>query len=56
MIVEGVTFNEPVIKAMDKEEFISQCMEVHWQDRDVKTRKKMLSGVYDTIVKPAKKE
>ncbi len=56
MIVEGVTFNVAVIKEMKKEDFISECMKVHWQDRDEKTRKKMLSDVYDSIVKPEKEK
>ncbi len=56
MIIEGVSFNEPVIMEMKKEDFIAECMDVQWQDRDVKTRKKMLSSVYDAIVKPEKQE
>ena len=50
MKFEGVSFNESVIKSMKKTDFIRECMLVHWPDRDDKTRKKMLSDVYDAIV------
>lgn len=51
MIMEGVTFIEPAVKAMKKSEFINQHMPVIWQDRPDDERKKMLSDTYDTIKK-----
>lgn len=51
MIIEGVTFIEPAVKAMKKSDFINK-----WQDRPEDDRKKMLSDAYDLIKKGKVKE
>ena len=56
MLVEGVTFVEQAIMPMKKSDFIKAHMDVLWQDREPKERKKMLSDVYDTIKKKKEKE
>ena len=56
MIIEGVTFIEPAIKAMKKSDFINKHMLVIWQDRLEDDRKKMLSDAYDLIKKGKVKE
>lgn len=55
MRYEGVTFVEEACKGMSKEEFIEHHKDVFWQDRDEKTREKMLADVYERMLKPAKK-
>ena len=60
MRYEGVTFVEEACKGMSKEEFIEHHKDVFWQDRDEKTREKMLADVYERMfgkpeVKPSKK-
>ena len=60
MRYEGVTFVEETCKKMSKEEFIERHKDVFWQDRDEKTREKMLADVYERMfgkpeTKPAKK-
>lgn len=49
MIVEGVSFNEHLVRRMSKSEFIRIHFPVYFQDRDEKHRKKMLSEIYDRI-------
>lgn len=49
MIYNGVTFVESAVRKMSKEEFISSCKDTFWQDRDEKTREKMLADVYERI-------
>lgn len=56
MIIEGVTFIEPAVKAMKKSDFINKHMPVIWQDRSEDDRKKMLSDTYDLIKKGKVKE
>lgn len=56
MIIEGVTFIEPAVKAMKKSDFINKHMPVIWQDRPEEDRKKMLSDTYDLIKKGKVKE
>lgn len=56
MIIEGVTFIEPAVKAMKKSDFINKHMPVIWQDRPEDDRKKMLSDAYDLIKKGKVKE
>lgn len=51
MIIEGVTFIEPAVKAMKKSDFIDKHMPVIWQDRPEDDRNKMLSDTYDLIKK-----
>lgn len=57
MLYEGVCFFEDACKKMSKEEFIEHHKDVFWQDRDEKTRLKMLADVYERMTgtnKPAK--
>lgn len=51
MLFEGVNFFPDPIKAMDKDAFIEAHKDAIWQDRTEEEREKMLSDVYDTIVK-----
>lgn len=51
MLFEGVNFIPDAIKPMGKDDFIEAHKDVLWQDRDEEDREKMLSDVYDTIVK-----
>ena len=46
MRYEGVTFVTEACKGMSKEEFIERHKDVFWQDRDEKTREKMLADVW----------
>lgn len=60
MRYEGVTFVEEACKKLTKEEFIERHKGEFWQDRDEKTREKMLADVYERMFgkpeeKPAKK-
>lgn len=60
MFYEGVAFVEEVCSKMSKEEFIEHHKDAFWQDRDEKTRLKMLADVYERMTgktekKPAKK-
>jgi hypothetical protein len=57
MTYEGVTFFDEACKKMSKEEFIEHHKDAFWQDRDEKTRLKMLADVYERMTgekKPAK--
>ena len=56
MIIEGVTFIEPAVKAMKKSDFINKHMPVIWQDRPEDDRKKMHSDVYELKKKGKVKE
>ncbi len=47
---ENVTFLKAPAKKVSREEFISQHLNVFWQDRDESTRKKMLGTVHDLII------
>lgn len=51
MQVEGVTFNERLVKQMGRSDFIRIHLPVCFLDRDVKSRKRMLSEIYDRILK-----
>jgi len=51
MIFERVNFNDEEVKKMSREEFESRHIGVLWQNRDIDTRKKMLSQAYDLIVR-----
>lgn len=51
MQVEGVTFNERLVKQMSRSDFIRIHLPVCFLDRDVKSRKRMLSEIYDRILK-----
>lgn len=54
MIIEGVNFNAAEIALMTAEEFEQRHIDLFWLDRDIETRKKMLSQVYE-LVKPVRK-
>ena len=57
MFYEGVAFFEEHCKDMSKEEFIERHKDSFWQDRDEKTRLKMLADVYERMTgekRPAK--
>lgn len=49
MRYEGVTFVEEACEKLSKEEFIERHKGVFWQDRDDKTREKMLADVYERM-------
>lgn len=49
MLYEGVCFVEEACAKMSKEEFIEHHKGVFWQDRDEKTREKMLADVYERM-------
>jgi len=49
MIIEGVTFIEPAVKQMSKEEFIEAHKDAFWKDRKPSEREKLLSDAYDAI-------
>jgi hypothetical protein len=49
MIVEGINFNDKRIKAMTKKEFIAECANVFFLDREIDKRKDILSEIYDKI-------
>ena len=57
MLYEGVCFFEEPCSKMSKEEFIEHHKDAFWQDRDEKTRLKMLADVYERMTggkKPVK--
>lgn len=54
MIIDGVNFNVSIVEKMTREEFESRHIGILWQDKDEKTRKKMLGKAYDLICKPAR--
>lgn len=49
MTFEGVTFVEEACRLMTRDEFVDAFIDVFWQDRPVKKRKKMLSDAYALI-------
>lgn len=49
MTYEGVNFVEEACAKLSKEEFIERHKGVFWQDRDEKTREKMLADVYERM-------
>lgn len=54
MIFECVNFNDEEVKKMSRDEFIDRHSDIFWRDKDTDTRQKMLTQVYDLIVKPVK--
>ncbi len=54
MIFEKVNFNEEAIRKMTYPQFEEAHIKVLWLDRDVETRKKMLSEVYG-LIKPLRR-
>lgn len=49
MIVEGVSFNDELVRAMKKKDFIAECHPVFFLDRDEESSRRMLSDIYDRI-------
>ena len=49
MTVEGVTFNERIVREMTRNEFIRIHLPVYFLDRDVRNRRRMLGDIYDRI-------
>ena len=49
MKFEGVSFNEELIRKMEKEEFIDQHIDVWFPDRSVAQRRKILSDIYKKV-------
>lgn len=49
MVVEGVNFNEALIKEISKCEFVEVCVNVFFQDRSEQDRITLLSLIYDRI-------
>ena len=50
MVVNGVTFIEREIKKLTEDEFIRQCIDIHWQSESVAVRRKRLKKVYQLII------
>lgn len=49
MIVEGVNFNDVLVKKMKKRDFINTMKKVFFLDRQTEERELLLSSVYDRI-------
>lgn len=49
MIIEGVTFIEPAVRQMSKDEFIETHKNEFWKDKKSSDREKLLSDAYDAI-------
>lgn len=49
IIYEGVTFITERCLPDGKKSFIRKMMPVYWQDRDEKTRRKMLENVWELM-------
>jgi len=49
MVVEGVSFNDGLIRSMKKKDFIEQCVDIFFLDRDESDRRDILSDIYDRI-------
>jgi hypothetical protein len=49
MVVNGVTFIEKEIKKLTEEEFIRQCIDLHWEKESKAVRKKRLKMIYQRI-------
>lgn len=56
MIIDGVNFNDAVVRTMTAEEFEARHADIFWQDKDPDTRKKMLAKAYELICKPSKQK
>lgn len=52
---ENVTFDKSAVAAMSREEFIERHIGIFWQDRDERTRRKMLEAVY-RLVRPDRRK
>jgi len=49
MKVEGVTFNEELVRKMKKKDFVNIHKKVFFLDRSPENREKLLSEIYDRI-------
>lgn len=49
MKVEGVTFNERIVRKMKKKEFVDIHKKVFFLDRTAENRESLLSDIYDRI-------
>ena len=49
MTVEGVTFNERLVRRMKKREFVEAHLSCCFTDRPVVKRRRMLGEIYDRI-------
>lgn len=49
MIVEGVNFNDSLVRKMKKKDFVREMKSVFFQDRQTEERELLLSSVYDRI-------
>lgn len=49
MTVEGVTFNERLVRRMKKREFVEAHLACCFTDRPVVKRRRMLGEIYDRI-------
>lgn len=49
MKVEGVTFNERIVRKMKKKEFVVTNKKVFFLDRTAENRESLLSDIYDRI-------
>lgn len=49
MIVEGVNFNDTLVKKMRKREFIHRMKLVFFLDRPIEDRELLLGSIYDRI-------
>lgn len=56
MIIEGVFFVVEECRKMTKDEFVNRFIDVFWQDRPRKERKKMLNDAYALINPPSRVE
>lgn len=49
MIVEGVNFNDSLVRKMKKKDFIKEMKSVFFQDRPIEERELLLGSIYDRI-------
>lgn len=56
MIIEGVFFNVDYCRTLSREAFIAAFIDVFWQDRPKKERKKLLTDAYALINPPVKSD
>ena len=49
MKVEGVTFNEELVRNIKKKDFIDMHKRVFYLDRSIENRETLLSDIYDKI-------
>lgn len=50
MKVEGVTFNDRLVRSISREEFVRRCKPLHFLDRPSRERCRMLGEIYDRIL------